>query len=253
MGANIEKCGCNISKNDGIEAVSKTGSMKVAQAPKKKSRQIDRAKYMSELPDEPSKPKLVSEKFASDPPNDTEETLLLEFRAKLKAKYKNKREVLSTHFGEDEFISQEDFLAFANTELQLTDAERLFSLLDEDGDGNISKAEFKAQLDAPTSRRNSTSSTGAYTKTLNSAEKDEMKAFKDFIKSSFKNPKEAFASIDVNNDKTLDLEEFTALVREKIKYPGDIEAVFHILDIDKDGVVTWEEFKDMLTGAHKKK
>eukprot|EP00746_Dinoflagellata_sp_MGD_P118895 gnl/MRDRNA2_/MRDRNA2_54938_c0_seq2.p1 gnl/MRDRNA2_/MRDRNA2_54938_c0~~gnl/MRDRNA2_/MRDRNA2_54938_c0_seq2.p1 ORF type:complete len:149 (+),score=40.67 gnl/MRDRNA2_/MRDRNA2_54938_c0_seq2:24-470(+) len=99
------------------------------------------------------------------------------------------------------------------------------------------------------SKRSSTipASSGTKEKTEDKKEegKKELAFFKSFIKKNFKNPKHAFDGFDQDGSKAVDLAEFTQILKLR-RYPGDAEKVFEQLDKNKDGDITWEEFRKQI-------
>lgn len=96
----------------------------------------------------------------------------------------------------------------------------------------------KSDKDAPPKKRRSSVSDVA---------PDEVSNFKSFLRKHFEDPKQAFSSFDVNDDKSLELEELKQIL-EKMQYPGDVQKLFDEIDDNKDGEITWEEFKTHVKG-----
>jgi len=80
---------------------------------------------------------------------------------------------------------------------------------------------------------------------LNNTRKGGLQHFKEFMKNRFAGAKEAFAHLDKDNDKQIDLQELKQVLLS-LNFDGSAEEVFADLDKNNDGFVSCEEFKQQL-------
>lgn len=184
---------------------------------------------------------------------DSEEGGLDEFKAQVKEKYKSRKEFGSALTGSDESteISRKDFVAYVEKALPTLDGERLFSQLDTGGQGSIPKAEVLKCYQETSSKGKPAKSVSndevdrKKTNAFSNGKKQGLQHFKDFMKEKYKDPKEAFAKLDVDGDQGVEWAEFEKLLSD-CGYHGDAKVVFNELDRDQDSSVTWKEFKESL-------
>jgi len=200
--------------------------------------------------------------------------LLKEARDVIRAKFKTRQEAFNKlDVSKDAKIDLNEFGRFLREELDhnidSAQVEGLFLEIDDDKDGNISASEFRAHFgDAAEAKRygrrtsenvgKEESAADDKKKKRNSLKSDfpsesssvgrgshdkELDVFKDFMKSQFKDPKEAFKRLDVNQDKAIEPEEMRKILKD-LGFKGDAHKVFEQMDDDKDGLVSWQEFLD---------
>lgn len=189
---------------------------------------------------------------ADDTPleNISDEELLKRLRELLRTKAKSRKEAFDLLGGNDDGrIDKDEFDGFLKADFGSQSLlDRAFKLLDEDGDGFISKGEFKQLVSDSGKSPKSTIKPQKPDKKekLEEAEtKKELNKFKAFIKKHFKNPMHAFEGLDLDGSKAIQFEEFKKLLNLR-RYDGDIDKVFAELDKDKDGGITWDEFRSQI-------
>lgn len=176
-----------------------------------------------------------------------EDTVMMDgLKALLKKNFKSKKEAFDKLGGKDDGkIDPAELSGFLTKDLSWEgNTEKAFQLIDMDGDGQITKDEFlqffkEEYKETTTSSTNAEASNGAMSK-------GDLTAFKEFLKNNFKGAKDAFQSLDVDNDKNLQLDEFKSILKEKFQFTGDADVVFKALDEDGDGMVSFKEFKHQL-------
>lgn len=165
----------------------------------------------------------------------------------------------------------------------------IFDEMDDDGDGTLTYEEFVARLkkkegkedvaenfpktpiaarpkidtESPLGRQNSCQSSSPYYQSeMSSADKaeavDGIKKLKALLRKTFKDPLDAFKSLDKDGDTELNMEEFREMLAkvgiEQSWADDDCAAITNVadvvfvqMDLDKDGAVTRKEFKRALT------
>eukprot|EP00931_Biecheleriopsis_adriatica_P091736 TRINITY_DN65616_c0_g1_i1.p1 TRINITY_DN65616_c0_g1~~TRINITY_DN65616_c0_g1_i1.p1 ORF type:complete len:224 (+),score=39.43 TRINITY_DN65616_c0_g1_i1:45-674(+) len=103
----------------------------------------------------------------------------------------------------------------------------IFDIVDVDNEGIITLDEFTQLVE------------------INILKNGHVRVFKSWLSKKYKSPEKAFAKLDFNEDTVLKPVEF-AQVMERLKFNGDADVLFRILDADEDQVVTLHEFKALL-------
>lgn len=148
---------------------------------------------------------------------------------------------------DDGRCDKDELTTFLREELELGDnAERIFNLLDKDGNGYVDKTEFQnfggvSGGGGGDKKRGSKAGGGG-------GGQPSLKEFKKFLKTKFKKPEAAFKGLDDDDSKEVTLEEFIQFL-ENAGWSGDIdpETLFKMLDLNKDGSLTYKELKKRLS------
>lgn len=154
--------------------------------------------------------------------------IVTEFKDAVKKKFKSCMEAFDQlGGGDDGQIDREEFqrfmdslLGYANTELN----DQLFNVIDDNGDGAISKGEFKALFVHHTVK---------------------IMEFKEILKERYKTRKNAFEKLGGEDDAQIDLKEFQiACCRDLgMNDKEEAERLFRMIDNNGDNIITKEEFK----------
>lgn len=154
--------------------------------------------------------------------------IVTEFKDAVKKKFKSCMEAFDQlGGGDDGQIDREEFqrfmdnfLGYANTELN----DQLFNVIDDNGDGTISKGEFKALFVHHTVK---------------------IMEFKEMLKEKYKTRKNAFEKLGGEDDAAIDLKEFQiACCRDLgMNDKEEAERLFRMIDTDGNDSITKEEFK----------
>lgn len=197
-------------------------------------------------------------KPSSSPPVETDEVLVENLKALLKKHFKSKKEAFDKLGGSDDGrIDKDELSQFLGNDIGFTgDVSRVFTLLDTDGDGHITRKEFlefgKLKEDEKV-RDGSKECVKNDAASRRASVSEDLAGFRDFLKKQFKGAKEAFAQLDINDDKGLELEEFRTILQHNFKdFQGDVDKIFFALDEDGDGTVSFKEFKTMLVETSKR-
>lgn len=187
----------------------------------------------------------------------SDDELLRRLKELLKTKAKSRKEAFDLLGGSDDGrIDKEEFDSFLAGDFGSNSSllDRTFCLLDVNGDGFISAAEFKQLAVGSESKDNKSESKDPSRKRSSTIEKpagnkDELKKelaqFKAFVKKNFKSPKQAFEGLDSDGSAKVDVAEFKRVLKLR-RYPGDADKVFEQLDKDNDGDITWDEFRKQI-------
>jgi len=155
------------------------------------------------------------------------QSLLADFQESLRAKFKTRKQAFDKLGGSDDArIDEYEFQTFlkghgyTNSNLN----KQLFCLIDCDGDGSISRAEFKALFDV---------------------ENHEMDDFKSMLRETFKSRKDAFDKLGGKDDGKIDLEEFCAFVNQHMGITDARKAkkLFMAIDDNQNESISHAEFK----------
>jgi len=155
---------------------------------------------------------------------------LSEFKERLREMFKSITGAFNKLGGADDgLIEPNEFQDFCMKSLGYTDVQliqRLFSFIDDNKDGTITKSEFKALFQPQ-------------------GEFAIVTEFKDAVKKKFRSCMEAFDQLGGSDDGQIDREEFRQFIDTLLGYsnPELNDQLFNVIDDNGDGVISKGEFK----------
>jgi len=198
--------------------------------------------------------------------------LIGEFKACLKNRTKSVKDAFSRlGAADDDLIDFEEFNSFLTDELDYTDegqVRRIFEIMDGNRNGSVCWQEFKAlkndalgldklnqdendntRAESRSGRRKSTAQKSTLKKdTLSQAA---FEGSRELLKSRFKSCQEAFDGLGGQGSESIELEDFQRFHMAELDYSKEqLERLFNELDIDKDGALSWIEFKSYIEVAY---
>jgi len=163
---------------------------------------------------------------------DGETATIIEFKDKLKTMFKSRKEAFDKLGGSDDAkIDKDEFNTFLSKELHYRDTEvcqQLFAVIDDDGDGFITKGEFEALF---------------LRHTVKLVEVRD--SLKELLRERFKSRQKAFDQLGGKDDGKIDRPEMRRFMRGVMNNDDEEEndQIFSWIDKDGNGFITLDEFK----------
>jgi len=85
----------------------------------------------------------------------------------------------------------------------------------------------------------------ASTSTSRAAGSEDLRAFATLLMQKYRNVDEAFRAIDVNGSGELSMAEFVEGAKLRVRFSGDVKAIFQSLDMDRSGAIGVQEFRKL--------